>query len=56
MDEKIIEMIGSLGADGVTAFYVYLLVDAAEFILFLGAIVWGCRGLYPLLKKMIDEV
>lgn len=55
MDEKIIEMLGALGEDGIMAFYVYLAVDMLRTIIILAAAAWGIRaGWTPFCKMMFN--
>lgn len=56
MDEKIAELISSLGEDGVTAFYVYIISERLEFVFFMSLVVWGVRSVWPYVKKeMFDD-
>ncbi len=40
MDDKIVKLIESLGADGVQAFYIYLAVDTLQLVLAFIAVGW----------------
>ena len=54
MEEKIIEMLGNLGADGLAAFYVYMAVDTLQLIGTLAFTAWCVRAAWPAFKKMMD--
>ncbi len=55
MNEKLIQMIEALGADGLTAFYVYIINDSLQLFFLLGLVAWGARAVWPTLKKTIDD-
>lgn len=51
MKEEIITLISSLGADGINAFYAYMIVDTLQMIICLSLVVWGVRSAWPVFKK-----
>ena len=51
MNEEVAEIISSLGADGISAFYAYLAVDTLQLLLLSGLMVWGIRTAWPFIKK-----
>lgn len=51
MNEQLIQMLAELGADGLTAVYVYLFLEYASLWIFLGLCIWGVRSIYKEVKK-----
>lgn len=51
MEDQIAEVLKSLGAEGLTAFYAYLAVDTLQLIFIVGMITWGLRSIWPTIKK-----
>lgn len=54
MDEKIINMIEALGAEGVDAFYFYVIAGKIEMAVFLGLCTWGTRSAWKVIKKEFE--
>jgi len=48
-----IELLKSLGADGIHAFYVYLAVDTLQLFVVVGLFVWGVRGAMVFYKNNV---
>jgi len=54
MEDKLAEVINSLGAEGVDAFYFYVIAEKVEFAIFMGLCVWGCRAAWSVIKKEFE--
>ena len=50
MDDKLIAAIESLGADALTALYIYIFLDYTAFFVFLGLCTWGIRTFWKAWK------
>lgn len=53
MNEKLAIVLEKLGAEGIDAFYVYLVLEYATFWLMIGLSVWGTRTVWEKVKDQI---
>ncbi len=51
MDDKLAELLNSLGAEGLDAFYFYVIAEKIEFAIFIGLCTWGVRSAWRVVKK-----
>lgn len=52
--EELAKVIGALGSEGSTAFYVYIVAESLQYFAFLGLITWAARSAWPTVKKSIE--
>lgn len=50
-DNKLIEVLETLGVEGIDVIYLYLILDYGSLWIFLGLCVWGARSAWKVIKK-----
>ena len=51
MDDKLLVMLENLGAEGIDAFYVYLVLDYGSLWILIGLFIWGARTVWAQIKQ-----